>query len=125
MDIKEVTESRSLPHLLHAFLSAELSRILLKTNYPIFPMVEVLVQMKDKYILLACIFFLDATLQETKEAGVWLTSLLPEIAHLRVALKCGRHLVHGSVEDMQEPVGSSYVPLYDFYILFASVEFKR
>lgn len=59
-----------------------------------------------------------------KEAGVWWTSLLPEISYLRVALKCGHHLVHGSVEDMQEPVGSSNIPLYDFYLLFASMEFK-
>lgn len=49
---------------------------------------------------------------------------LSEISYLRVALKCGRHLVHGSVKDMQEPVGSSNIPLYDFYLLFASVEFK-
>lgn len=44
--------------------------------------------------------------------------------HLSVALKCGCHLVHGSVEDVQEPIGSNYVPLYNFCLLFASIEFK-
>lgn len=91
---------------------------------PSFPMVWVLIQMKDKHIVLVCTFFLDVTLQGTQEDGFGLKSLLPEISHLSVALKRGRHLVHGSVEDVQEPVGSDYVPLYNFYLPFASIEFK-
>lgn len=53
-----------------------------------------------------------------------MTSFLPELSHLIVALKCGCHLVHGSVKDVQEPVGSNYVPLYNIYFLFAPTEFK-
>lgn len=87
-------------------------------------MAGVLVQIKHKYILLACIFFLDVTLQGTKEDGLGLRPLPPETSHLSVALKCGRHLGHGSVEDVQEPVGSNYVPLYNIDLLFASIEFK-
>lgn len=74
--------------------------------------------------MLAFIFFLGVTLQGAKGDGFEVTSLLPEISHLNIALKRGRHLVHGSVEDVQEPVGSNYVPLYNFYLLFASIEFK-
>lgn len=81
-------------------------------------------QMKDKCILLACIFFLDVTLHGTKEDELGLMSLLAEISHLCVTLKCGCHLVHGSVKNVQEPVGSNYVPLYNFYLPFTSMEFK-
>lgn len=75
-------------------------------------------------MLLAYIFLLDVTLHGTEEDGFELRSLLAEISYLCVAFKCGRHLVHGSVKDVQEPIGSNYVPLYNFYLLFSSIEFK-
>lgn len=124
MAIKEVAKSRPFVHLLQVFLPAEVSRILLKIKSPIFPMVGVLGQVKDKYILPAFIFLLNVTLHGAKEDGFESTSLLAEISYLCVALKCGHHLVHGSVKNVQEPIGSNYVPLYNFYLLFPPIEFK-
>lgn len=69
-------------------------------------------------------FSLDVTLQGAKEDGFGLTPFLPDVSHLSVALERGYHPVHGSVQDVQEPIGGNDVPLYNFYLLFASKEFK-
>lgn len=61
--INEVTKLRSFLHLLHVFLSLcrHTQRCCFSTknrNDPIFPMVGVLGQLKDKHLVLSCIVFL-------------------------------------------------------------------
>ena len=121
VSMKKITQSTSFLHLLLLLLLLLLSH---SVDAFLFLGVRILLKSEIQAHSAGLHFLHEYESLRNKRRWIWLDITFTWSSHLSIALKCGHHLVHGSVEDVQEPVGSKYVPLYNFYLLFAFIEFK-